>query len=269
MVIGIIGLLVALLLPAVQSARGSARRMQCANNLKQIGLGILQFVEAHDGDWPQLHGHVHNTPSGVNSQELSWIETIAPYLEDVDAIRRCPGHADLFEGKYRFEAHRFDDEGRVIDDGDDREPLVTSYLMNGYLRQADPIPPGLPAPVRAAYEANNEGLVDNYNKLLATHKTLMVFEGTTEAAVRNYDHAHSYRWFSRDNLNRNATERAVWLAVAGDPDNRREHPGEIAVDRHGGTAANYLYACGRVDAIPADQIAEWCDSGFNFAVPLQ
>lgn len=51
-VIAIIGVLVALLLPAIQAARESARRSQCVNNFKQIGLGVLNF-EVSNGHLPR------------------------------------------------------------------------------------------------------------------------------------------------------------------------------------------------------------------------
>jgi prepilin-type N-terminal cleavage/methylation domain-containing protein len=76
-VIAIIGVLVALLLPAVQAAREAARRSQCANNLKQIGLAL------------QMHHDVKGEfPSGTYAGEGSlWSYYILPYLEQANAQR--------------------------------------------------------------------------------------------------------------------------------------------------------------------------------------
>ena len=82
-VIAIIGVLVALLLPAIQAARGAARRMQCANNMRQIGLAIHQYCETHQGRFP-LTSH-NNTV-----KTTWWINTLAPYMESVDKVRLCP-----------------------------------------------------------------------------------------------------------------------------------------------------------------------------------
>lgn len=77
-VIAIIGILVALLLPAVQSAREAARRMQCSNNLKQMGLAIHNFHDALNGSPP-----VHIDEPGGSRKGSTWYAVILPYLEQV------------------------------------------------------------------------------------------------------------------------------------------------------------------------------------------
>jgi len=76
-VIAIIGVLVALLLPAVQAARESARRASCTNNLKNISLAALNF---HDS---QRKLPVSNRPAGVtNAPRFAWSTLMLPYFEE-------------------------------------------------------------------------------------------------------------------------------------------------------------------------------------------
>ncbi len=83
-VIAIIGVLIALLLPAVQSAREAARRIQCANNLKQIGLASIEYE--------RIHGQ-YATGTGVFKQATaqntpSWIVAILPHIEETALFNR-------------------------------------------------------------------------------------------------------------------------------------------------------------------------------------
>src|SRR6185312_6275435 len=75
-VVAIIGILIALLLPAVQAARESARRTQCSNNLKQLGLGVQNF---HDQN---RYLPVSNRPLGLTTApRIGWATITLPFLE--------------------------------------------------------------------------------------------------------------------------------------------------------------------------------------------
>ena len=83
-VITIIGILIALLLPAVQAAREAARKMQCNNHLKQLGLGCL----AHEQSlrWLPVNGcdceHIGDPDLGFGENQIGgWIYNVLPYLE--------------------------------------------------------------------------------------------------------------------------------------------------------------------------------------------
>ena len=76
-VVAIIGILVALLLPAIQAAREAARRSQCTNNLKQIGIAIQNYHDTH-GEFPS--GAMHFVAAG-DRQEWGWPALILPFME--------------------------------------------------------------------------------------------------------------------------------------------------------------------------------------------
>jgi prepilin-type N-terminal cleavage/methylation domain-containing protein/prepilin-type processing-associated H-X9-DG protein len=223
-VIAIIGVLIAMLLPAVQVARGAARASSCKNNMRQIGLAVLQFCDTHKGQFPDWA----HTAIGTSS----WIYTVAGHLENVDEIRLCPDDFLLFERRYM---------------------KSTSYVLNDYL--VDNVP----------------GAVHNLNKLQATSRTIVMFEGldrrrmpkpdphTYEAATDSYiyaaskyDHAHASQWFSQLNRENELVDQAV--------------KNDIQPDRHFDTA-NYLYADGHVEVIPAATIDEWIAAGTDFGKP--
>lgn len=203
--IAIIGVLAALLLPAIQSARQAALRTQCQNNLHQIGIGLSAFCTNHFGKFPKSS---HST----SNLETTWIYTLGPYLEDVDSIRICP-----------VDPQR---EERLANKG-------TSYLMNEYI-----CVPGVGAQM-------------NMFKMQSLSQTITVFTASDyRGSATSEDHTHSRNWFKAS------------------PGTYNRIRVDVQTDRFG-DGSNYLYADGHVDYILDEQIVEWVDENFNFALPPQ
>lgn len=141
-VIAIIGLLVALLLPAVQSARESARRTQCKNHLKQIGIALHQY-----------HDRSAHFPPG-------YLTAVAPDNSDLG-----PGWgwasfllADLEETNVQSEM------SRGFDIGDARNQAARGTLLPVFLCPSDPAPPSFTVEATTTTVAYGNYLAVNGNQ---------------------------------------------------------------------------------------------------------
>jgi prepilin-type N-terminal cleavage/methylation domain-containing protein len=106
-VIAIIGILVSILLPAVQQARESARMTQCKNNLKQIGLAVDLFANTNKSYPPARYQPRPGDPPDLScgGKETTWLVRIMPYLEQQslrdrwDVSQPYPSHPDEIRGE--------------------------------------------------------------------------------------------------------------------------------------------------------------------------
>ena len=107
-VIAIIAILAAILFPVFAKARENARRASCSSNLKQIGLGIMQYTQDYDETlpWSRIP-----TPGGT----LSWRVAIYPYIKSTDLFK-CPSNSS------NKTAANYNGNGLIFD---------ASYLVNG------------------------------------------------------------------------------------------------------------------------------------------
>jgi prepilin-type N-terminal cleavage/methylation domain-containing protein/prepilin-type processing-associated H-X9-DG protein len=158
-VIAIIGVLVALLLPAVQASRATARAVSCKNNMRQIGLATLQYCDTHEGDLPEWW-HASDLTG-----EQSWIFTLAPFLEKVDSIRICP------EDPYADERLK---------------NRATSYVINDYIASE------IIHPITHERESAR-----NLKEIEATTRTIVSLEisDLLKPEPKN-EHIHGKEWFS-------------------------------------------------------------------------
>ncbi len=155
-VIAIIGILAALLLPALASAKVKARQVGCASNLHQIGLALTMYADDHLGWLPE-------TTHGTTETNRSWIFTLRPYLANVDHVRICPADP---RGRERLRAG------------------ASSYVLNEYtaVDLVDPF-----GGVRETFR--------NLNRLVRPTETITAFIGAESFSPGVFqDHTHSRNW---------------------------------------------------------------------------
>jgi prepilin-type N-terminal cleavage/methylation domain-containing protein len=107
-VIAIIGLLIALLIPAVQSARATARRVTCSNNLKQAGLGMLAHSELNGAfpfgqplltSWGSQYSPLRPADLSAGQQDRrSWFQPLLPFVDQQPLADRVAAWGASFNG---------------------------------------------------------------------------------------------------------------------------------------------------------------------------
>lgn len=90
-VIAIIGVLIAILIPAVQAAREAARRSTCSSNVRQLGLGVSNFVATH-----QRFPFYRADPLGGGSDNCNWTVVILPFIEEQQRWDYCLNNGGSF-----------------------------------------------------------------------------------------------------------------------------------------------------------------------------
>jgi len=106
-VIGIIGILAALLLPAIASARETGRRTECLSNMRQIGMGLEMYTTLWKGYFPVVHGGTYTAPE---PPAYEWWEYLEPWgLERKHLLCRSDPHGNnaeiesyIFNGMFAF-----------------------------------------------------------------------------------------------------------------------------------------------------------------------
>jgi len=295
-VIAIIGILVALLLPAVQSAREAARRTQCLNHLKQIGLALHTHHEARKA-LPAgcvLEGPCCNS-STLSETYTGWTIEILPYMEDQNLrdlydANLSVGHAnstpfrqtlvEIYHSPSDFEPTlAIPESGPEAGWGDNQQWMTGSYRgMAGrsfdgsttwYLAEDLPVdsnhdtPLGWRGPLHFVPKRGNEdrfplelGPETFSNIVDGTSKTILVGESTNRYERRRTFWAHT---FGNYVLSQSIIDRRVFL---GDYEKCRSLPG------HGNPCMSAWYSNhpGGMHILRCDGSADKLDFGIDMLI---
>jgi prepilin-type N-terminal cleavage/methylation domain-containing protein len=95
-VIAILGMMVALLMPAVNAAREAARRTQCQSNLRQIGLAMEMYLDVHKDTFPLMARLPSLNPLG----KPTLLEVWGPFMEKSREVLECPSDTEYFNDEF-------------------------------------------------------------------------------------------------------------------------------------------------------------------------
>ena len=155
-VIAIIAILAGLLLPALAMSKSKAKQIHCLSNMKQMGIGFMLYSEDFDGELPST-AHLSLRPENI------WINTLAPYVGDVDGIRFCES-----DPKKKLK-EKNDGTSYILNE------FLTVPLMNPFGEITEPLP-------------KLDGLKD-------PSATCLLFEASEKYGVSIYnDHTHARVW---------------------------------------------------------------------------
>lgn len=237
-VITIIGILIAMLLPAVMATHESSRRMTCLNNLFRIGVALSNYESAYEmlppGDTDK-EGPVRNIPTGY---QMSWTTTILPYIDENLVFRHIDRSVGIFDAK----------------NSSARELQIPVFICPSAIPARDAFPisnyVGCQNDVEAPINTDNHGVLF-LNSHIAQKDVLdglghTIFVGEkladeidlgwmsgTRATLRNAGTAPALGVWSHAELN-SAASNNLWVGGFAS-----EHP----------TACNYLFGDGRTDSL--------------------
>lgn len=221
-VLAIIVLLMAILLPAVQQMRETARQTSCLNNLHQFGIAMCQYTDIHGGHFPWTY-HAGDT--------LSWVDTLAPFVENVDEMRLCPD----------------DPMGEARVQPDAAGLMGTSYVINEYV----------------AYQTSDGYSVLNINKIQNADTLIILFEGADTGREATDDHVHTSTWYAPIDIERNQYWNTILAEI--NPTQHTDCANYLFADGHADKVTMETFS----DWVQQD-VANFLNGGWtNFARPNQ